>query len=101
MSRIGLNGFTNQIPPPYLIFTGKEVHESNNRGPGAALTQLRSDTDYRFLSTQLIKAPFLTFHLFWDKAPLCQGRPAAHCSKMAGQIFHVNEWFDDIFFAFL
>ena len=49
MSKIGLNGFTKQNPLPHLVCTGKEVHESDNRG--AALTWLRSDTDYHFLST--------------------------------------------------
>ena len=32
MSRIGLNGFTKQNPLPHLVCTGKEVHESDNRG---------------------------------------------------------------------
>jgi hypothetical protein len=42
-----------------------------------------------------------TFHLFWVKAPLSQGRPALLCSKTAWLISHENEWFDDFFFSFL
>ena len=42
-----------------------------------------------------------TFHLFWVKAPVSQGRPALLCSETAWPISHKNEWFDDFFFAFL
>ena len=42
-----------------------------------------------------------TFHLFWVKAPLSQGRAALLCSKTAWLISHENEWFDDFFFIFV
>jgi hypothetical protein len=43
-----------------------------------------------------------TFHLFWVKAPLSQGRPALLYSRTAWpQISHENEWFDDFFFIFV
>ena len=42
-----------------------------------------------------------TFHLFWVKAPVSQGRPAPLCSETARPISHKNEWFDEFFFAYL
>ena len=42
-----------------------------------------------------------TFHLFWVKVLLSQGRPALHCSKTVWQISRENEWFDDYFFEYL
>jgi hypothetical protein len=42
-----------------------------------------------------------TFHLFWVKAPLSQGRPALLYSKTAWLISHENEWFDIFFFIFV
>ena len=42
-----------------------------------------------------------TFHLFWVKAPLSQGRAALLCSKTAWLISQEDEWFDDFFFIFV
>ena len=42
-----------------------------------------------------------TFHLFWLKVPVPQGRPAPLCSETAWPISQKNEWVDDFFFAFL
>jgi hypothetical protein len=41
-----------------------------------------------------------TFHLFWVKAPLSQGRAALLCSETAWLISHENECFDDFFCIF-
>ena len=42
-----------------------------------------------------------TFHLFWVKVPVSQGRAALLCSETAWPISQKNEWGDDFFFAFL
>ena len=40
-----------------------------------------------------------TFHLFWLKVPVPQGRPAPLCSETAWPISQKNEWVDDFFFC--
>ena len=51
----------------------------------------------RFMSVFCI----LTFHLFWVNTPLCQDRTTRLCSKIARQISHQNEWFDNFFCIFV
>ena len=41
-----------------------------------------------------------TFHLFWVKALVSQGRTALLCSETARPISHKNEWFHDFFLHF-
>ena len=41
-----------------------------------------------------------TFHLFWLKVPVPQGRPAPLCSETAWPISQKNEWVDDFFLHF-
>ena len=42
-----------------------------------------------------------TFHLFWLKVPVPQGRPAPLCSETAWPISQKDEWVDEFFFTFL
>ena len=73
--------FQDQDIGMYLI-TGKEghVHFCKRRGADGFFS----------IPHQLQFATF-TFHLFWVNTPLCQGRAALLCSKIARQISHENE----------
>ena len=50
----------------------------------------RRGADGSFLMPHLMHFCILTFHLFWVNTPLCQGRDALLCSKIARQILHEN-----------
>ena len=60
----------------------------------------RRGADGSFLIPHLMHFCILTFHLFWVNTPLCQGRAALLCSKIARQISHENEWFENFFLHF-
>ena len=51
----------------------------------------RRGADGFFSIPHLNKKRTLTFHLFWVNAPLCQGRGALLCSKIARKISHEYE----------
>jgi len=60
----------------------------------------RRGADGSFSIPHLMHFCILTFHLFWVNTPLCQGRAALLCSKIARQISHENEWFEIYFLHF-
>ena len=61
----------------------------------------RRGADGSFSIPHLMHFCILTFHLFWVNTPLCQGRAALLCSKIARQISHENEWFEIFFCIFV